>query len=265
MNTVNKKTLCAVTMLFSMMAIFSQSEAPVQKEASLEESEKAFSIIKESQNQLVYKGDYSCTVSLIVEKPGKPKENLQYKFFERIGKDLFTMVQIFPEADKGNGYLRDGDNIWSYDPISRKFSHSSLKDALADSDLNVDDMSNEDDQYRKNYKVRSITESTLGKYPVYVIELEAITSKPAYKLSTLYIRTDVPLVLKRADFSATGRLMRTTLIPKYAKTEKGYVGYQIIMKDELNPGEQTQQIISELTFDTLPDTIFTKAYLEGLN
>ena len=59
--------------------------------------------------------------------------------------------------------------------------------------------------------------------------------------------------------------MRTTLIPKYAKTEKGYVGYQIIMKDELNPGEQTQQIISELTFDTLPDTIFTKAYLEGLN
>ena len=81
MNTVNKKTLCAITMLFSMMAIFSQSEAPEKKEASIEESEKAFSIIKESQNQLVYKGDYSCTVSLIVEKPGKPKENLQYKFF----------------------------------------------------------------------------------------------------------------------------------------------------------------------------------------
>ena len=59
--------------------------------------------------------------------------------------------------------------------------------------------------------------------------------------------------------------MSTVLIPKYAKTEKGYVGYQTIIRDELNPGEQTQQVISDLSFEPLPDRIFTKAYLEGLN
>ena len=70
---------------------------------------------------------------------------------------------------------------------------------------------------------------------------------------------------RKGSVSSKGRLMRTSLIPKYAKTEKGYIGYQQIMRDELNPGEQTQLILSDLSFEVLPDRIFTKAYLEGLN
>lgn len=246
--------LAAITMAVSLFA-----------EVTAQDSDKAFSIMEAADNQMAYKGDYSCTVSLVVEKPGKPKENLQFKMFERIGKDTFTMVQLFPEADKGNGYLRDGDNIWAYDPIGRKFSHSSLKDALADSDMKIDDMSKDDNKWRKNYKVADFKEETLGKYAVYAITLEAVTNKPAYEKSIYYIRKDIPLLLKISDYSASGRLMRTVLIPKYTKTDKGYVGYHTIMRDELNPGEQTQQIISELSFDSLPDRIFTKAYLEGLN
>ena len=72
-------------------------------------------------------------------------------------------------------------------------------------------------------------------------------------------------MLKEEDFSGSDRLMRTTLLPKYSKVPAGYVPMQIIMRDELNVGEQTQQVISDLTFDALPDKIFTKAYLEGLN
>ena len=55
------------------------------------DADKAFKIIDEAHNQLAYKGDYSFTVSLVVEKPGKPKENLQFKFFERMDKDMFTI------------------------------------------------------------------------------------------------------------------------------------------------------------------------------
>lgn len=250
--------------LISILAAFVLSVA-LFAQVSTSESDKAFGILEAMENQMAYKGDYSATVSLIVEKPGKAKENMQFKMFERIGKDIFTMVQLFPEADKGNGYLRDGDNIWAYDPIGRKFSHSSLKEALGDSDLKIDDMSNEEARWRKNYKVTDFKEEMLGKYEVYVISLEAITNKPSYEKSTYYVRKDIPLMLKCTDFSASGRLMRTILVPKYTKTDKGYVGYHTIMRDELNPGEQTQQIISELSFDPLPDRIFTKAYLEGLN
>ena len=105
----------------------------------------------------------------------------------------------------------------------------------------------------------------LGKIPVDIITLKAKTSDPKYAKTRLYMRKDVPLVLKQEQLSASDRLMRTELYPKYTKVPQGYVATQIIYRDELNKGEQTQQVISDLTFDTLPDKIFTKAYLEGLN
>jgi outer membrane lipoprotein-sorting protein len=228
-------------------------------------TEKSFKILEATDDALAYHGDYSATISLVIEKPGKPKENLQYKIFQRVDAKLMTIVQLFPEADKGVGYLRDGDNIWSYDPISRKFSHSSIKEALGDSDVKLDDLEQTNDRWRKNYDVTAYEEGTLGKFPVDIITLTAKTSEPSYAVSKYYVRKDVPLVLKEEDFSGSNRLMRTTLIPKYSKVPAGYVGTQVIVRDELNKGEQTQQVISDLTFDALPDKIFTKAYLEGLN
>ena len=227
--------------------------------------DKAFKIVEDTEDTLAYHGDYSATVSLVVEKPGKPKENLQYKIFERTDSKLMTIVQLFPEADKGVGYLRDDDNVWSYDPISRKFSHSSIKEALGDSDIKLDDVEQTKTRWRNNYEVEAYEEGTLGKYPVDIITLKASTTEPSYAKTKFYIRKDIALVLKQEDFSGSDRLMRTILIPKYSKVPAGYVSTQVIIRDELNKGEQTQQVISDLTFDTLPDKIFTKAYLEGLN
>lgn len=254
---MKKTILLFAVLIFSSLALSAQVSADV--------AEKAYKIMESTDDVLAYHGDYSATLSLVIENPGKPKESLQYKIFQRVDKDLMTIVQLFPEADKGNGYLRDGDNIWSYDPISRKFSHSSLKEALGDSDVKLDDLEQNSDRWRKNYDVQDFKEGNLGKYPVNIITLKAKTTEPSYPLVTYYIRQDIPLLLKQEDFSGSNRLMRTTLIPKYSKVPAGYVGTQIILRDELNKGEQTQQVISDLTFDALPDKIFTKAYLESLN
>lgn len=228
-------------------------------------AEKAYKIMESTDDVLAYHGDYSATISLVIEKPNKPKENIQYKIFERTDKDLMTIVQLFPEADKGNGFLRDGDNIWSYDPISRKFTHTSIKEALGDSDVKIDDVNQSKTRWRDNYKVAAFEEGSLGKYSVNIITLEAKNNEPSYAKVKYYIRQDIPLTLKEEDFSGSDRLMRTILIPKYTKVPAGYVPTQMIMRDELNKGENTQEVISDLTFDALPDRIFTKAYLEGLN
>ncbi len=252
--------LTLLLIVVSSQGIFSQAA-----NASDNDIERAYKIMEEAEDILAYKGDYSATVSLVIEKPNKPKENLQYKIFQRVEKDLMTIVQLFPEADKGIGYLRDGENIWAYDPISRKFSHSSLKEALGDSDVKLDDVDKGKEKWRTNYNVESIEDATLGKFAVYKIALSAKTNEPSYAKSTYYIRKDIPLCLKQEDFSSSGRLMRTILIPKYSKLPSGYVGIQTILRDELNKGENTQQIISDLVLNPLPDYIFTKSYLEGLN
>ena len=234
-------------------------------QVSADVAEKCFKIMDESREVQAYHGDYSATISLVVEKPGKPKENLQFKVFERTDNKLMTMVQLFPEADKGKGYLRNDDNIWSYDPISRKFTHTSIKEAIGDSDIKLDDVEQSKQKWRNNYEVEAYEQATLGKFPVHIITLKAKTSEPSYAKSKYYVRTDIALILKEEDFSGSDRLMRTILAPKWSKVPAGYVATQILIRDELNKGEQTQQIISDLTFDTLPDKIFTKAYLEGLN
>ena len=238
-------------------------------QVSTDIANKAFKIMEDTEDTLAYHGDYSATVSLQVEKPGKPKENIQFKIFERTDSKLMTLVQLFPEADKGKGYLRNDDNIWSYDPISRKFTHTSIKEALGDSDVKLDDIEQNDKYWRDNYEVFSYEEGTLGKYPVDIIVLTAKTKEPSYAKTKFWVRKDIPLVLKQEDYSGSDRLMRTTLVPKWSKVQvrgkTGYVATQAILRDELNKGEQTQQVISDLTFDSLPDKIFTKAYLEGLN
>ena len=242
-------------------AVFASGFAQVSEDIA----DKAFKIMEDTEDILAYHGDYSATMSLVIDKPGKPRENLQYKILQRTDDKLMTLVQLFPEADKGVGYLRDNENIWSYDPISRKFSHTSIKEALGDSDVKLDDVDQAKTKWRENYEVTAYEEGTLGKFAVDIITLTAKTTDPAYAKSKYYIRKDIPLLLKEEDFSGSDRLMRTILLPKYAKVPAGYVATQAIMRDELNKGEQTQQVISDLTFDKLPDRIFTKAYLEGLN
>ena len=36
--------------------------------------------------------DYSCTITLISEKPGTPKEQAQFKVFERVAEEQFSMI-----------------------------------------------------------------------------------------------------------------------------------------------------------------------------
>ncbi|HUH44959.1 MAG TPA: outer membrane lipoprotein-sorting protein, partial [Treponemataceae bacterium] len=73
------------------------------------------------------------------------------------------------------------------------------------------------------------------------------------------------LLLKEENYSANDRLMRTILYPKYTRVLDRYLPIQIIMRDEVNKGEQTQQILSEISTSAIPNKVFTKAYLEGLN
>ena len=155
--------------ILSLLFVFT-IVASVFANASDADAERAYKIMESTEDILAYNGDYSATLSFVIEKPGKPKENVQYKIFERTHKNLMTIVQLFPEADKGVGYLRDGDNIWSYDPIGRKFSHTSIKEALGESNVKLDDVEQNKKKWRNNYDVEAIESGKLGKFDVDIIK-----------------------------------------------------------------------------------------------
>ena len=65
---------------FSFVSLLSFSFIFAQNVSS-EVKEKAYSLLEKSDDILADNGDYSATMTLIVEQPDKPKEKLQYKVF----------------------------------------------------------------------------------------------------------------------------------------------------------------------------------------
>jgi outer membrane lipoprotein-sorting protein len=208
--------------------------------------------------------DFSAVFTIVTDKPGKKQQVSQIRMFRRDAKDQSLILIQLPEADKGQGYLMDGDNLQFYDPTSRKFNHTSMKDALGDSEAQNGDLKK--NSTLDDYKIQATSEGTLGKIPVWIIELKAKSSDVSYDQLRLYVRKDKPLTLKQEFLSLNGRLMRTIFYPKYAEVAAGkYFPSQMLVVDEINKGEKSQMTMSEISIDPLPDKVFTKAFLEQTN
>lgn len=208
--------------------------------------------------------DFSGVFTIASEKPGEKQSLTQIRMFRRDAKEQFLILIQLPEASKGQGYLKEEDNVWFYDPTSRKFTHSSLKENLNDSEAKNADFTKRG--ILEDYAIEKTEAGMLGKFPVWLITLKAKTGEAAYDRIKLQVRQDKTLILKQEDFGASGRLMRTSLFPKYAEVGKGkFFPSQMLIVDEINKGEKSQITMSELSIEKLPDKVFTKAFLEQVN
>ena len=72
--------------------------------------------------------DFSALYSFVQETPGQGSSSKQAMVFRRDKENTYLIVIVKPEEDKGKGYLKSGDNLWYYDPVSRRFTFTSAKD-----------------------------------------------------------------------------------------------------------------------------------------
>lgn len=207
--------------------------------------------------------DFSALVNMIVEDPEKGIEKIVIRQFSRNNGEKFLLLIQEPVANKGQGYLRDGDSLWMYDPSSRKFAHTSLKENFQDSDARNSDFVVE--SYATSYEIEGYEEGKLGNFAVYVVSLAAQSDNASVPYSKVWITKDTELVLKVEEYSLNRRLMRTNLYPKYAKVGDVLIPVQMIFIDELVEGQKTQMSLSELSTNEIPDHVFTKAYVERVN
>lgn len=207
--------------------------------------------------------DYTSLFTIVSEKPGEKQSVTQVRVFRRDTKKQFTILIMLPEVNKGQGYLREDDNVWFYDPTSRKFSHSSIKENLQNTEAKNSDFT--ESSLVADYSIQKISEGMIGKYPVWLLDLKAKTNEVSYERIVLSVRKDKTMILKREDYSVNGRLMRTTLYPKYVELDGNLLPSQILIVDEINKGEKSQITMAEQSIEKLPDKIFTKAFLEQVN
>jgi hypothetical protein len=85
--------------------------------------------------------------------------------------------------------------------------------------------------------------------------------------------TDDFLVRKLEDYSLSGQLMRTTAIPSYQKVGDKWVAAGMVILDHLKSRkigekiqyERTTVTIKKPSLSILPDSVYTKEYLERIS
>ena len=214
--------------------------------------------------------DLSAEYVIVKKDPGGAVSTDVAAMFRRDKTDQFLILILEPEVDKGKGYLKIGDNLWLYDPVGRSFTFTSARERFQNSSARNSDFKRSN--YYKDYKVVSGKKTKLGKFNCSLLELDAVSENVSYQKIKLWISDD-NLVRKIEDYSLSGQKMRTTAIPTYQKVGDRWVPKRIVILDHLifrkingkNVYERTSITVNKPSLKKLPDTVYTKEYLEKVN
>ena len=211
--------------------------------------------------------DFSAEYTIVHDKPGEGRNTIVAAVFRRDSQEKYVIIILEPEINKGQGYLKLGNTLWFYDPESRRFNFSSSKDLFQNSNARNSDFTRS--TLAEDYDVVDGKKVTLGTYNCWLLHLKANNDKVTYPIMNIWISDD-NLVRKTEDFSLSGQLLRTTAIPSYQNVGQRYVPVTVYIFDTLKGSmikgrfvhETTRITIRKPAFGKIPDSVFTKTFLE---
>jgi outer membrane lipoprotein-sorting protein len=207
--------------------------------------------------------DFSGKLMLTTEDPEKDTETISVQMFRRDKEDKFLMLVLKPESRLGQGDLRIDNNLWFYDPESRKFTHTSMKEAFQGTNAKNSDFARS--AFATDYKIESSIQGKLGKIDVWILALISVNDEVTYPFRKVWISQKDSLLLKSEDFSLTKRLLRTSYWTSYTKIDGFFIADKMLFVDALVAGKKTAISLSDLSIKALPDSVFSKAYVEKVN
>jgi hypothetical protein len=216
------------------------------------------------------KTDVKARVVLTQQKANQGTKVTDMMYYRRDSDNSFLITMTAPEAEKGNGYLRVGDNFWMYRKNTRTFQHVNRDESIGGSDASAEDFEtrNLTDLYKgavDEKGAEKVSEEMLGKIAVYKFEVVAREHDVKYPRKIYWVRTDNFLPLKEQGFAGSGTLMATTYYVNYTEIDKRFVPVKQLYVDEFEKGNKTIVEISGISLEKVDDKIFTKAYLENLS
>ena len=228
-------------------------------------------MLKEVDDMVTFRGtDLSAEYTIVKRDPDGSSSTTVAAMFRRDSEDKFVVLVLQPVADKGKGYLKQGNNLWLYDPIGKGFTFTSAKERFQNSSFRVSDFTGSN--YAGNYKINNVSQEKLGRFNCTVFDLVATTKSVSFPKVKIWVSED-HLVRKLEDYSLSGQLMRTSAFPSYQKVASRWVPAKIIIQDQLvfrKVGdkieyERTTVDIKNPSLNKQPDSLYTKEYLERVN
>lgn len=216
------------------------------------------------------KSDGTAKVTSTQQKVGEGTKVYDMIYYRRDSDDSFLIVMTGPEVEKGNGYLKQGDNFWMYRRNTRTFQHINRDESIAGTDAKAEDFENKKlvDMYKPAVDAsgkEKITEGKLGDIPVYQFEVIAKIDDVSYPKRIYWVRKDNYLPLKVLNYSLSGTLMETDYFLNYTQLQGKYLFVKGMFIDEFEKGNKTLVEIKNISLRKIDDYVFTKAYLENLS
>jgi outer membrane lipoprotein-sorting protein len=217
-----------------------------------------------------YDTDFSAEYTITQERPGQGRSTTVAGIFRRDANETYVIVIMEPLISKGQGYLKEGNTLWFYDPESRRFNTTNSADRFQNTNARNSDFTRS--TLSQDYKVVAGENAVLGRFNCRVLTLEAVTTDVTYPKMKVWISED-HLLRKSEDYSLSGQLLRTSAIIDYYNINGRFVPRQILFEDELQGAvingvfrkERTQVNVTRPSFTRLSDSIFSKTFLETVN
>lgn len=229
------------------------------------ELQKILEIVDDRQHN---SGDYKSLVYIQTTEKGRDDMVMEAVLYRRDEDDKMMILMLKPKAERGKGYLRIDKNLWMYDPSVGRWERRTERERIAGTDSRRADF--DESRLAEEYDAEYLSEKKLGKFKVHHIKLtEKEGADVAYPVAELWIDIGTNNILKRQDFAASGKLMRTSYTPKwrtvFSESKKTKVWYprEIRIYDEVEKDNSTIVLLKDVDLNPLPANIFTKAWLES--
>jgi hypothetical protein len=246
--------------LLAALAALAQA-APLSKAQMVE-------VLKGIDTRVRASGDYKALVYLEQREKDKPDVAREALVYRRDADQKLMILFTQPKTEAGKGYLRIDKNLWYYDPTVGKWERRTDRERIAGTDSRREDFDQSD--LANQYDPAFLGEEKLGAYTVWHLKLTVKEGVDvAYPLVEFWIDEATGNDLKRQDFALSGRLARTSLVPKweklYSESKKADLWYrkEIHIYDEIDKANSTLVVIKSVDLDPLDENMFTKAWLEA--
>lgn len=206
--------------------------------------------------------DFSAEIVMLQQRVKQGKKILKMKYFRSDETDSFTIIML-NEEDKGDGYLRIGDNFWMYKKNTGTFQHVNRDESIGDSDVKGGDLEKKKftEQYKPQDKYVEEIEYGKNKIPAYKFTVIAKVKDVTYPKRVYWVSRDTYLPIKTQSYALSGKLDQTSYYGEYAKYDGKYVMKTGKFIDEIEKGNVTIFQMKSIKLDKIPDNVFTKAYL----
>lgn len=228
-------------------------------------------------NELVVKSDkirnpdksFRMKTALIEYRNNKETQKMLFSVYSKPNLktgEYNTLIKFLePSKDYGKLMLKDGANIWFFDPLSKSTARISPQQRLMGQTSNGDVMTiNFSNDYAASIvKEENITSADKKKIDCYMLELTAKDNAANYFRIEYWLAKDDANPVKANFYSASNRLTKIIFYRNY-KNELGAMRpTEAIIIDGIDKNFVTRMIFSNFEFLDIKDEVFQKSALQN--